>query len=257
MKKSLKAAIFLILIIFGFQQMKAQTMNAKEVVSISFNLFLGNSSFSKMEITIVRPTWKRSMEMQTWSLGDKYYIAYIISPARDKGQVFLKYNNEMWNFVPTINRTVKIPPSMMMQSWMGSDFTNNDLMKQNSVVTDYSHEFVPEENFENSDCYVVSLKPLPNAAVVWGSIKMWIAKGNMNTLKIEYYDTHQKLIKTEIASNLQMMGGRLLASHMEMISNTKNGNKTIINVKDIQFNIGYINKDFFSIQNIKNIRPKN
>jgi hypothetical protein len=143
-----------------------------------------------------------------------------------------------------------------MQSWMGSDFTNNDLMKQNSIVTDYTHQFTASDTLEGYECYVIDLKPLPDAAVVWGSIKTWIAKKNLNSLKMEFYDTHGKLVKTEVASNLKMMGGRLLPSHLEMISNTKKGNKTVIDILQQHFDVKSITLSFFSIQNIKNIKPK-
>jgi outer membrane lipoprotein-sorting protein len=257
MKKIYLLPSMLLLFLFlGNHQVHAQKMTAKEVVTKSFNLFLGTSSFSVMKMTIVRPSWQRMVEMQNWSMGNAYYISYITAPARDQGQVFLKYDKDMWNYIPAINRTIKIPPSMMMQSWMGSDFTNNDLMKQNSVVTDYSHKFTKEDTLENYNCYVINLKPLPEAAVVWGAIKMWIAKENFNTLKIEYYDTHGKLVKTEVASNLKIMGGKLLPSHLEMISNTKEGHKTVMDILQQEFDIKSINKSFFSIQNIKNIRPK-
>jgi hypothetical protein len=129
-------------------------------------------------------------------------------------------------------------------------------MKQNSIVTDYTHKFAGDEKYGNYDCYVVNLQPLPDAAVIWGSIKMWISKNDLNTLKMEYYDTHGKLVKTQTASDLKMMGGRLLASHMEMISNKKKGHKTIIDIVKMRFDIKEINREFFSIQNIRNIRPQ-
>ena len=146
---------------------------------------------------------------------------------------------------------------MMMQAWMGSDFTNNDLMKMNSIITDYTHQFNGNEKIDSYDCYIIDLIPLPEAPVVWGSIKMWIAKDNLNTLKEEFYNTKGKLVKTEIASNLKMLGGRLLPSHLEMISNIKPGNKTVIDILHQEFNEKEINQNFFSIQHIKNIKPRN
>ncbi len=238
------------------KQASGQEMTAKEMVTKSYNLFLGTSSFSTMTMTIVRPQWQRSISMQNWSMGDNYYLTLILSPARDKGEVFLKSKKNMWNFIPAINRMIKIPPSMMMQSWMGSDFTNNDLMKQNSIVTDYKHTFTGSEKLEGYDCAIIDLIPLPEAAVVWGKIKMWIVKKNLITLKAEYFDTHDKLVKTEMASQIKMLGGRLLPSHLEMISNTKKGHKTIIDIQHQEFNIKGINQNFFSIQNMKLIRPK-
>ncbi len=250
--------VFLITLLgflFFSQQASSQEMSAKEMVKKSYNLFLGKSSFSVMTMTIVRPEWQRSISMQNWSMGTNYYLTLITAPARDKGEVFLKSKKNMWNFIPAINRMIKIPPSMMMQSWMGSDFTNNDLMKQNSIVTDYKHTFAGTEKLEGYDCYVIDLKPLPEAAVVWGKIKMWIIKKNLISLKIEYFDTHGKLVKTETASRIKMMGGRLLPSHMEMISNTKKGHKTLIDILHQKFDVKGLQQDFFSIQNVRNVRP--
>jgi len=248
--------IFLLLISSICQTTWAQATDAKAIVNKSYHLFLGKNSFSVMQMSIVRPTWQRTITMQNWSLGDTYYLSLVTAPARDKGQVFLKYGKDMWNYIPAINRRIKIPPSMMMQSWMGSDFTNNDLMKQNSIITDYTHRITGEENFGGHTCWKIELIPLPEAAVVWGKIVIWIARKNFNTLKMEFYDDHDKLIKTEIASRLKWMGGRLLPSHLEMISNTKPGNKTIIDIQHQEFNLKQINKGFFSIQNMQHLRPR-
>jgi len=237
------------------KQAVSQEMTAKEMVTKSYNLFLGKSSFSVMTMTIVRPEWQRSIGLQNWSMGTDYYLTVITAPVRDKGEVFLKSKKNMWNFIPAINRMIKIPPSMMMQSWMGSDFTNNDLLKQNSIVTEYKHTFAGSEKLEGYDSYVIDLEPLPEAAVVWGKIKMWITKKNLISLKIEYFDTHGKLVKTETASRIKVMGGRLLPSHMEMISNTKKGHKTLIDIQYQKFNVKGLRQDFFSIQNVKNVRP--
>jgi len=236
-------------------QALSQELTAKEMVKKSYNLFLGKSSFSVMTMSIVRPQWQRSINLQNWSMGTDYYLTLITAPARDKGEVFLKSKKNMWNFIPAINRMIKIPPSMMMQSWMGSDFTNNDLMKQNSIVTDYKHTFAGTEKLEGYNCYVIDLKPLPEAAVVWGKIKMWIVKKNLISLKVEYFDTHGKLVKTETASRIKMMGDRLLPSHLEMISNTKKGHKTVIDILYQKFDVKGLKQDFFSIQNMKNVRP--
>ncbi len=255
--KKIFPLLFLTFLSFFLMEKQAvsQEMTAKEMVTKSYNLFLGKSSFSVMTMTIVRPEWQRSIGLQNWSMGTDYYLTLITAPARDKGVVFLKSKRNMWNFIPAINRMIKIPPSMMMQSWMGSDFTNNDLLKQNSIVTDYKHTFAGSEKLEGYDCYVIDLEPLPEAAVVWGKIKMWITKKNLISLKIEYFDTHGKLMKTETASMIKMMGDRLLPTHLEMISNTKKGHKTLIDILQQEFDIKGLRQGFFSIQNMKNVRP--
>jgi hypothetical protein len=127
-------------------------------------------------------------------------LIYIISPARDKGQVFLKRDNNMWNWMPAIGRMIKIPPSMMMSGWMGSDFNNDELMKENSLEVDYSHQFLPEETIDGIPCYQIELTPLPSAPVVWGKVILWISKDKYFGLKSHFYDDDGKLINIQTAS---------------------------------------------------------
>lgn len=248
---------FIVVSMMGIgNQVIAQELSAKEIVQKSHDLFLGKSSFSEMTMTIVRPSWTRSITMQNWSLGQDYYVTYVTSPAEDKGQVFLKSDKDMWNFLPSVNRMIKIPPSMMMQSWMGSDFTNNDLMKQNTLVEDYTHTITGSETIDGFDCYMIVLDPLPEAPVVWGGIKMWIAKDKFFGLKVEYLDDNKQVVKVETASNPMKMGDREILTHMEMVPMNKKGQSTIMDIKNQEFDVTFIDQNFFSIQNIKNVRPR-
>ena len=103
------------------------------------------SSYTEMIITVVRPKWKKEMTMKGWSVGEDYFTSVIITPAKEKGTVFLKRENEVWNYVPSIERTIKLPPSMMMQNWMGTDFTNDDLVQRSSITDDYTNTIIGEE----------------------------------------------------------------------------------------------------------------
>jgi len=150
----------------------AQDIDIKEIVRKSDEKFRGTSSTGSFSMTIQRPTWSRTISMKSWSLGTDYSLIYVTAPAKEKGQVFLKRKNEMWNWVPTIERMVKVPPSMMMQSWMGSDFTNDDLVRESSIVKDYTHKLLGEETIDKYPCYKVELIPLENAPVVWGKVLM-------------------------------------------------------------------------------------
>ena len=110
--------------------------------------------------------------MKNWTLTNDYSLIYITSPAKEKGQVFLKRKKEMWNWVPNIERMIKIPPSMMMQSWMGSDFTNDDLINQSSIVVDYQHSYVREDSFDNDEVWVIDAVAKPDAPVVWSKVTL-------------------------------------------------------------------------------------
>ncbi|MCD4747238.1 MAG: outer membrane lipoprotein-sorting protein [Bacteroidales bacterium] len=254
----IKKLILSILIILSLMiNINAQeNLTAKQVVKNAKDLFLGKSSVSDMTMTIIRPEWTRSISMQSWSMGSDYYMILITAPARDKGQVFMKRKSDMWNWMPSIDRMIKIPPSMMMQSWMGSDFTNEDLMKENSIITDYTHKFIGNETIENYDCYKIELIPLPEAPVVWGKIIMWIAKKDFYQLKAEYYDDNIKLVNLETCTEIEKMGDRSLPTKLTMTPMDKKGQKTIIDITYQKFNIPTINEIFFSQQMMQRLRER-
>ncbi|UTW63401.1 outer membrane lipoprotein-sorting protein [bacterium SCSIO 12741] len=245
--------IFLSLLLGIGQPLVAQELSARDIVDKANQLTLGNSAKSEMEMTIQRPSWNRTITMKSWSLGTEYSMIYITGPARDKGQVFLKRQTEMWNWMPTVSRMIKIPSSMMGQSWMGSDFTNDDLVRMNSKVEDYTHKLLGEENIGGYDCYKVELIPKEDAAVVWGKLIMWIAKDEFYTMKQENYDEDMELVNTMIGSDIRQMGDRKLPARMELVPADKKNQKTIIVVKWQEFGID-IQEGFFSQQNMKKVR---
>ena len=232
---------------------QARELTAKEIVQKADQKIRGETSQGSMSMKIVRPTWERIVEMKSWSKGDEYFLIYITAPAKEKGQVFLKRENEMWNWVPSIDRMIKIPPSMMMQSWMGSDFTNDDLMQQSSIVKDYEHELIGIDTVRGKACYKIELTPKPEAPVVWGKIITWITKDGFNSWKNEYYDEDLELINVENAYELKDFGDRTLPSRMVIEPVDDPGNKTILIFDDMTFNEP-IDDDFFTQQNMKRVR---
>lgn len=227
--------------------------DAKTIVQKANDLAMGKTSSGEMTMTIERPSWTRAVSMKSWSKGTDYYLILITEPARDQGQVFLKRLTDMWNFMPSINRMIKIPPSMMSQSWMGSDFTNNDLVKMNSLVEDYTHKILDEENVGGYDCFKIELMPKEDAAVVWGKIVMWIAKNEFYEIKAEFYDEDMKLVNTQTAGDIRQFGDRKLPARMEMVPADKPGNKTILQMKNMQFNFD-LPDSFFSQQNMQKVK---
>ena len=231
----------------------SQELTAKEIVSRANDKATGNTSQGTMKMTIERPDWSREVTMKTWSKGTEFYLIYITEPARDKGQVFMKRGQDMWNWMPGINRMIKLPPSMMGQSWMGSDFTNDDLVRMNSIIEDFTHNIIGSQKIEGFDCYKIELIPKHEAAVVWGKIILWISKDDYYELKGEYYDEDEVLVNTMESSDIKLMGDRKLPAKMVMIPVDKPGNRTIMEMVDVTFNKP-IEDDFFSQQNMKNVR---
>jgi outer membrane lipoprotein-sorting protein len=237
-----------IFLISGFAQ------DATEIVKRADDKMRGEkSSISEMTMKIVRPTWERTISFKNWTKGTKYSIVLITAPAKEKGQSFLKLDREMWSWNPTISRMIKLPPSMLSQGWMGSDFTQDDLLNQSSIVIDYTHKIIGEEKIEDRDCYKIELKPKEDAPVVWGKVIFWITQTDYLQLKGEYYDEDEYLVKTELGKNIKNMDGRIIPCTYELIPADKEGNKTIIEMNNIQFNV-LIDDNFFSQQNMKRIR---
>ncbi|MDI3527608.1 MAG: hypothetical protein PWR03_1791 [Tenuifilum sp.] len=230
------------------------SQNATDIVRKADEKMRGEkSSYSEMTMRIVRPKWERSISFKSWSKGTELSLVYITAPAKEKGQAFLKIKREMWSWNPTINRTVKLPPSMLSQGWMGSDFTNDDLLNQRSIVVDYNHTITGTENIDGEECWEITLLPKPNAPVVWGKIVMWITKKHYLILKSEYYDEDQILVKTELASQIKQIGGRTIPTIYELLPAEEPGNKTIVELNKIEFNIN-INDSFFSLRNLTQVR---
>ena len=213
----------------------------------------GKKTYSVITMTITKPTWSRTVSMKAWSIEPDFSIVYILEPARDKGSVTLKRKNEVWNWIPNIQKTIKIPPSMMLASWMGSDFTNDDLVRQSSVVNDYVHTLRGEEAFGGFECYKIELVPNPDAGVVWGKIITWISKKGYMQLKEEFYDEDGVLVRTMIGSKPKLFDGHLLPSYSEMIPHNKPGNKTSFETIELDFDVN-ITPEFFSIQNMSRLR---
>ncbi|NOR88078.1 MAG: outer membrane lipoprotein-sorting protein [Bacteroidales bacterium] len=252
-------SLLMILVFFSAtNQIEAQIddLKAREIVKKAHEITLGKTSKTVMSMQIIRPDWNRSVSMQSWSMGADFYIIYITAPARDKGQVFLKRENNMWNWMPNIGRMIKIPPSMMMSSWMGSDFNNDELMKESSLVKDYTHQFLAEEEVDGYACHQIELIPLPTAPVVWGKVLMWISTEKYFGLKTEFYDEDGELINIQTASKVKLFGDRELPSYMEMTPVKKEGHKTIMTIESAEYNVKSIDESMFSQQMMKRIRPE-
>ena len=230
----------------------SRAQDALEIIKKVDQKMRGNYSYQEMEMKIVRPDWERAVTMKSWTKGTTYALILITSPAKEKGQVFLKRDKEMWNWVPSIERMIKIPPSMMMQSWMGSDFTNDDLVRESSIVIDYEHNYLGEEDINGITCWKLELNPKPEAPVVWGRIISWVDK-EYNQLKVEYYDEDEFLVNIMNQSDIRQMDDREIPTHLEMIPADEEGKKTVINILSATFD-DPIPENFFSQQNMQRVR---
>ncbi|HEX6846435.1 MAG TPA: outer membrane lipoprotein-sorting protein [Chitinophagaceae bacterium] len=226
----------------------AQT--ATEIVQKADEKMRGNTSQATITIKTIRPSWSREMTVKTWMKGNDLAMILVQYPVKDKGIVFLKRKKEVWNWMPVLEKTIKLPPSMMNQSWMGTDFTNDDLVKESSIVNDYVHSIIGDTVIDNRNCYVIQMIPKPEAAVVWGRLIVCIDKKDLLELHTKFFDEDGTLINIMNAYDAKIMDGRLIPTRFEMIPADKQNQKTEMIYKNVQYNRP-IDDAFFTTERMK------
>ncbi len=217
-------------------------------------LYRADTSFTELEMTIVTPNWKRTLVIESWTEGmDKTFI-YIKSPKKEKGTAFLRIDKEMWSFFPKINKVMRIPPSMMMSSWMGSDFTNDDLVKESTFMEDYTFVVIHPDTAKPGRVYV-EMTPKKNTITVWARIIIEAEKETLIPIQQVFYDEKGKAMRTMDFSVVKEVDGRQIPTVMEVIplSEKKKGNKTTILFKSARFN-QKLPKGVFSLRNLQKKR---
>ncbi|EHJ9984669.1 outer membrane lipoprotein-sorting protein [Vibrio parahaemolyticus] len=247
MPKAVAALFFLLFTSLSYAE------SAFDIVQKSDQAMRGKSSYSEATMEIVRPDWTRSMTMKSWTKGTELSLVLVTAPAKDKGSASLKRHREMWNWVPSIERVIKIAPSMLSQSWMGSDFTNDDLINQSSIVVDYQHALLGNDSFEGDKVWVIEATAKPDAPVVWNKVTLWISQSTYLQRKVEFYDEFDERVNVLTTYDVKELGGRKIATRMEMKPVDKPGSKTIFTTHQAQFGFD-INDDFFSQQQMKSLR---
>ena len=219
----------LLLIFLFFLTFNICAQDANQILKNSEQKIQGiKSSYQEMMIKIVRPKWSKEMTMKGWSIGEDYFTSVVLSPAKEKGTVFLKRENEVWNYIPSIERTIKLPPSMMMQNWMGTDFTNDDLVQRSSITDDYTNSIIGNEIIDGLDCWIIELIPNEDAAVVWGKLVMWIDKRDYMQLKTQFFDEYDEMTSIMTGKAIKNFDGKKLPAIIEFVPLDKEGNKTIV-----------------------------
>jgi outer membrane lipoprotein-sorting protein len=246
------AALSFTLSSHSIAQEAAARPDAKALVSAADQRMRGDTQYSDMTMKVVRPDWSREISMKAWTKGRDYALVLITAPARDKGTAFLKRGTQLWNWLPSVERVIKISPSMMLQPWMGSDFTNDDLVRESSIVDDYTHAIAGEDTVNGQACWKLELTPKPEAAVVWGKVIMWIEKSEPIELRFEFYDEGGALVNIERLTDVKDCGGRRIPTTLTMEPVDKPGQSTVLEFDNCEFNKP-IDDSFFSQQNMKRL----
>jgi len=246
-------SILLILLIFTNYYMFSQNnINAKDIVKRIDKLYRSNTSYSKMEMLIETPHWKRTLVMEGWTEGMEKIFIRILSPKKDKNISTLKIGNQMWNYLPKVNKIIKIPPSMMMSSWMGSDFTNDDLVKEYTFLDDFEFRLTDYKEKGDKNRIYIECIPKKGIPIVWTKIIICVNKDNLIPIWQKYYGDRGEVVRVMNFYDVKKIGKRIVPTKMEMVPLNKKGHKTVFKYLDIKYDIK-LDKSIFSLRNLRNI----
>jgi len=211
--------------------------------------YMGESSISTVDMTVVTGHWERHLTMESWSLGRDYFLVRILAPAKEKGVATLKVDREVWNFLPKVDRVIRIPPSMMGGSWMGSHITNDDLVKANHIDKDYDFSLLAEDNEQ----WTIEGITKPEAPVIWGKIIYQIRKAGLIPIGIDYFDEDGILIRKILFEDVQTVGDRTVPLKMTVLPVEKPEEKTVMHYRNLEFDVD-LTRSFFSLAQLKRRR---
>ena len=248
----LTCCVFAILLSLGsvlFPQ-SLPAVSAQDLIESTWNQLRGQASQGVVEMTIHRPSWERQMRMRSWTQGRSQSLIRVLAPAKDRGNGTLKKAQDMWTYNPKINRAIKLPPSMMAQSWMGSDFSNNDLAKSDSILEDYTHRIVDTETHAGKIVYIIQSTPKPGAPVVWGMQELKIREDSI-LLQETFFDEERLPVKVMSTQDIQNLGGRLFPTIWIMRSSDSQEEYTRLHHVSLEF-LDELPQRIFSLRNLRN-----
>ncbi|OGU12481.1 MAG: outer membrane lipoprotein-sorting protein [Ignavibacteria bacterium GWB2_35_12] len=236
--------IILVLVISILFFSNAFSQKAVEIIKKAEDAIKGETSYGKFTMNIITPDYQRSMTMQSWWVGNEKSLIVILSPNKDKGNKTLKIKNELWSYLKNTETTMKLPASMMLQSWNGSDLTNDDLVRESNLAKDYISTILKEESIGGEMCWKIDMNPNLQAAVVWGHIYYWVRQKDYLPALIQYYSEKGELVRTMKFSDYQRMSGRFIPAKWIIESNKKKGHYTEFIYNEVKFDVVIPDKIF-------------
>ncbi len=225
--------------------------DANEIIGRAWDYMRGKTSTSVLHMTVHREDWERKSTIKAWTKGREDSIFQIIAPKKDKGNGTLKLDRDMWTYNPKINRVVKIPPSMMSQSWMGSDFSNNDLSKADTILIDYTHEIVGKETSDGFTVYEIKSMPKPDAPVIWGMQTLKIREDGV-LVEQAFYDEDMEAVKIMTTTDVRDMGGKPFPMKWTMRSMDAESDQdyTLLEYENLTFDVP-LRDNFFTLNALR------
>ena len=243
--------VFLILgIIISISNSHADILSAEKILDNVDDLYRSNASHGILTLSVTTVNWQRTLTLEQWSKGEDKSLIKILKPKKEKGLATLRVDKNMWNYLPKVKRVVKIPSSMMSSSWMGSHFTNDDLVKQSRMTEDYTFSITFEGMKDGKEIIEITCLPNKEAAVVWGKVEVVVYADDYLPLRMTYYDEDLLLSRTLEFTNIEMMDGKIIPTMMSMIPTNEPGESTTVKWEEIQFDVT-IDDEFFSLRKLQ------
>jgi len=248
MFKTCFANIFIFVIFSNY--VNASNLDPEKILDGVDDLYRSNASHGIITLSVITVNWQRTLSLEQWSKGEDKSLIKVLKPKKEKGLATLRVDKNVWNYMPKVKRVVKIPSSMMSSSWMGSHFTNDDLVKQSRMAEDYTF-FITFEGMQDGE-EVVEITCLPNkeAAVVWGKVEVVVYAKDYIPLRMIYYDEDLLLSRTLEFTNIQKMDGKMIPTLMSIIPADEPGESTTVKWEEIQFDVA-IDDEFFSLRKLQ------
>ena len=247
MKKILEV-LFLVLLCCNHAY--ASNLNPEKILDSVDDTYRSNTSHGILTLAVTTANWQRTLTLEQWSKGKDKHLIKILKPKKEKDLATLRVNNNVWNYMPKVKKVVKIPSSMMSSSWMGSHFTNDDLIKQSRMVEDYDFSISFEGIRDEMDIVEITCIPKKNAVVVWGKVEVIVYREDFIPLRLIYYDEDLNLSRKLEFSNIQFLDNKKIPLQMKMIPEDEPGESTTIQWQEIKFDLA-ISDDFFSLHNLQ------
>jgi outer membrane lipoprotein-sorting protein len=248
---AIRVSVLLISLLLAAPTM-ADERDAATIVKAAIDHWRGLSSDTVMTMVIHRPDWERTMTMRGWTKGDDRSLVRVLEPRKDRGNGTLTDDNSMWSYSPKVNRVIKIPSSMMGQSWMGSDFSNKDVARADDIVDQYDHSILGSEDVDGITIYEIEAIPHEDAAVVWGREVLSIRDDHVVTTH-KFYDQDGELVKTLTSLEIGEMGGRVIAKRQRMSKVETPDEWTEIQVVSVDYEVD-LPDSLFTLSNLRNPR---
>ncbi len=230
----------------------ANSINLKKIITEIDKLYRSSTSYATIEMKVVTPNWQRKFELDVWSKGMNKTFIRIKTPKKDRGISTLRVKTEMWNFFPKINKVLKVPPSMMMGSWMGSDFTNDDLVKESTLVDDYDSKLINKDSRKDKYFNII-LTPKKDTPTIWDKIELLVRRNDFLPVSQKYFDEKGRLLRILEFSDIKNFSGRILPSVLTMTRKNKKGYMTTIRYLNISFDVKP-HKNTFTLRNLQKRR---